>query len=182
MCVRNVSDPSTTIKHHPASRKQTLDWMWSLDVDPTVGSQGPPYRMPFLTQVQQQLRMQTECIAGCYDKSNAFLGHMDDLRVYDYPLSYREIGFVSRDTVRDGINCIDKSVPDSSGTLTKGCSHNIDRIYKRGLSLYFPFDQPWSLYNADSKASGVFTVCHSPHNSSPSPKNIKSFAHQCFLP
>lgn len=156
-CVRNASDPYTTVRYHPGSRQQAVDWMWSLDMDPTAGSQGAPYRHPYMTDTQQQLRMQAMCVGGCFDKANAFLGYLDDMRVYDYPLSYREVGFVSRETVREGINCIDKTIPDASGTLYKGCSHAIDAIYKLGLALYFPFDDPWSLYNADTKSSGIFS-------------------------
>ena len=129
--------------------------MWSNDMDPTVGSQGPPYYSPYLTQTQQQLRMQATCVAGCYDASTAFLGYLDDLRIYDYAMSSREIGFVNSDTVRNGLNCLYRTILDASGLVVKGCSHYIDEILNRGLTLYFPFDDPWSYYNARSDSSGM---------------------------
>ena len=80
--------------------------------------------MPFVTDKQQQLRMQVKCVGGCYDSGSAFLGQMDELRVYDYPMSGREIGFVNSDTVRDGINCINKFTENAAGIKTEvgGCA------------------------------------------------------------
>ena len=78
----------------------------------------------------------------------------DDLRIYNYSLSLREIAFVNGDGVRDGINCDTSSVFIDSNLAEQRCSHVIDDIYKFGLVLYFPFDDPVSLYGIMSSMSG----------------------------
>lgn len=56
-CVRNTTDPYTAIIRNPAYRRMAQDWLWSNDVYPTVGSEGPPYRIPEMSDTQLQVCM-----------------------------------------------------------------------------------------------------------------------------
>ena len=154
-CAFNVSDPHGAIKYGPIQKQMALDWSFSNDGDPTSGSTTSPYTIPKVTQTQTQNFMQMTCSSGCYKSEHAFLGYLDELRVYNFTMTMREIAFRSKSTVRDGVNCDDVELPQNSGVPPiVGCSHMIDPIYKFGLTLFWPFDDPFPSYSADSLSFG----------------------------
>jgi hypothetical protein len=70
-------------------------------------------------------------------------------------MTMREIAFRSKSGVRDGVNCDDVKLPQNQGIPPiVGCSHMIDPIYKFGLTLFWPFDDPFPSYSADSLSGG----------------------------
>lgn len=150
-CLYNASDPYGTIVYGPIQKQMALDWSLSNDGDPTSGSSISPYTIPLVTQVQSQNFFQTDCTSGCYRNEHALLGYLDELRIYNFTMTSREIAFRSRATVRDGVNCDDVEVPQAQGIPPiRGCSHMIDPIYKLGLMLYWPFDDPFPSYAGQS--------------------------------
>ena len=158
-CAFNASEEYGKITFGPVQKQMALDWSLSNDGDQTTGDVTTPYSIPSVTQRQAQLFLQTECSSGCYKREHALLGYFDELRIYNFTMTMREIAFRSRATVRDGVNCDDLYIPQSSGVPpVRGCSHMIDPIYKLGLLLYWPFDDPFPSYAADSlETVGMFS-------------------------
>jgi len=158
-CVVNKSDPYGAIVYGPIQRRMALDWSLSNDGDMTSGTTTSPYTIPEVNTRQSQNFRQLDCSSGCYRKEHALLGYMDELRVYNFTMDLREIAFRSRAGIRDGLNCDRIFVPQSMGVEPlQACSHMIDVTYKLGLMLYWPFDDPFPSYAADStRTAGLYS-------------------------
>ena len=158
ICEFNLSDPYGTVTHGHIQKQMAMDWGLSLDADLTSGSVVSPYTIPAVTIEQAQTFLQSQCSSGCYKDQHTLLGYLDELRVYNFTMSMREIAFRSRSGVRDGVNCDDVSVPQNGGRPSiVGCGQMIDPAYKRGLIYYWPFDDPFISYASDSMSTaGMF--------------------------
>jgi hypothetical protein len=72
-CVRDPSDPYTTIKRNSVMKRMAADWMWSNDVYPTSGQEGPPYSIPYMSDTQLQVGRMLHVWSTCLRNLAMFL-------------------------------------------------------------------------------------------------------------
>lgn len=154
-CSVNRSDPYSTKRIGPVEQRRAVDWTRSNEMDYMTSKDASAYTIPKLTEGQRLNKKACVCTSGCFDQRFAFLGHLDEVRVYNFTMSFREIAFRSSSTVRDGVNCASVRVDIVGLPSEARCSHMLDGVYKFGLQLYWPFDDPFALYGASSGSGGL---------------------------
>ena len=146
----NTTDPYATRTYGAVQQIIAANRMFSNDNMLNTGNVATEYSIPEISRAEQQIRIQSFCISGCFDSSNAFLGLIDDIRIYNFSMTSRQISFRNQYSARDGLNCENVQVAQVGKSAFQGCSHMIDTSYKYGLVLYWPFDDSFSLYGTSS--------------------------------